>query len=120
MNRGDIVMVQFDPHIGSEPNKIRPAIIVSNDRANASVSRHQRGLITVVPLSSNIDRVYDFQVLVSADRDNNGLSVDSKAQTEEIRSVDLSRIGRRLGTASLSAMRQLDNALILQLDLPSP
>ena len=66
MRRGEIVAVSFDPAVGSEAAKTRPAVVVSNDAANATATRLGRGVVTVVPVSSNVDRVYPFQVLVPA------------------------------------------------------
>src|SRR6478736_2705202 len=66
MRRGDIHSVDLDPVRGSESNKRRLAVIVSNDAANATARRLGRGVITVVPVTSNVERVYPFQVLLSA------------------------------------------------------
>src|SRR5271170_2212527 len=85
MRRGEIWQVDFDPARGSEANKHRPAVIVSNDRANATAARLGRGVVTVVPVTSNIATIYPFQVLLAAP--TTGLTVDSKAQAEQIRSV---------------------------------
>jgi mRNA interferase MazF len=54
MRRGDIYLVDLDPTRGSASNKIRPAVIVSNDAANRTAERNQRGVVTVVPVSSNV------------------------------------------------------------------
>lgn len=66
MRRGEIWQVDLDPARGSEANNQRPAVVVSNDRANATATRLGRGVITVVPVTSNIAKVYPFQVLLSA------------------------------------------------------
>ena len=95
MRRGDIVTVNLDPARGSEASKSRPAVVVSNDAANSTASRLGRGVITVVPVTSNTDRVYPFQVLLPAAA--TGLRSDSKAQAEQIRSVAIERIGRQVG-----------------------
>ena len=62
MRRGNIVAVSLDPARGSEASKSRPAVVVSNDAANATASRLARGVITVVPITSNVARIYPFQV----------------------------------------------------------
>jgi len=62
MRRGEIRIVDLDPTRGSEARKRRPAVIVSNDGANATANRLGRGVVTVIPISSNIQRVYPFQV----------------------------------------------------------
>ena len=115
MRRGDIHSVDLDPVVGSEASKRRPAIIVSNDGANLTATRLGRGVVTVVPVASNLDRIYPFQVLLPASR--TGLTRDSKAQAEQVRSIAVERIGARLGVVSTARMLQLDEALRLHLAL---
>jgi mRNA interferase MazF len=114
MRRGEIYTVDLEPH-GSEANKVRPAVIVSNDAANRSAERSGRGVVTVVPITSNTDRVHPFQVrLVAADC---GLAVDSKAQAEQVRAVSPTRLRRRVGAVPRAAMLRIDAALRLHLNL---
>ncbi|MCA1839574.1 MAG: type II toxin-antitoxin system PemK/MazF family toxin [Actinomycetota bacterium] len=115
MLRGEIRWVNLDPVIGSEASKRRPAVIVSNDGANATAAQLKRGVVTVVPLTSNVRQIYPFQVLLPAKECR--LKSDSKAQAEQIRSVSVERIGDRLGTVPSDLMRNLDSALRLHLDL---
>lgn len=115
MRRGEIRLVNLDPARGSEANKTRPAVIVSNDTANATAERLGRGVVTVVPVTSNVDRVYPFQVLLPAD--GTGLHRDSKAQAEQVRTVAVERIGRRCGRLDSDRIRELDTALRLHLGL---
>jgi mRNA interferase MazF len=115
MRRGEIWQVDFDPTRGSEANKRRPAVIVSNDRANATAARLGRGVITVVPVTSNISTIYPFQVYLPAA--TTGLPVDSKAQAEQIRSVATQRLLRRLGRVPPLELTRLDDALRLHLEL---
>src|SRR5262252_8600754 len=115
MRRGDIVTVGLDPVRGSEASKTRPAVVVSNDAANATAERLGRGVITVVPVTSNVARVYPFQVLLSAS--TTGLAQDSKAQAEQVRSVAVERVGVRLGALRGELVQQLDEALRLHLAL---
>ncbi len=115
MRRGDIHSVDLDPVRGSEANKRRPAVIVSNDGANATATRLGRGVITVVPVSSNVERIYQFQVLLPASI--TGLERDSKAQAEQVRSIAVERIGGRMGVVPHAVMLDLDEALRLHLDL---
>src|SRR5260221_4130106 len=91
MRRGEIVTISLDPVRGSEASKTRPAIVVSNDAANATAARLGRGVITVVPVTSNTARIYPFQVLLPAGQ--TGLRQDSKAQAEQVRSVAVERVG---------------------------
>jgi mRNA interferase MazF len=115
MLRGEIWQVDLDPVRGSEANKQRPAVIVSNDRANATAMRLARGIVTVVPVTSNTDRIYPFQVLLSAV--SSGLAVDSKAQAEQVRSIATQRLLRRIGHVANAELADLDNALRLHLAL---
>jgi mRNA interferase MazF len=115
MRRGEIRLVGLDPTPGAEVNKRRPAVIVSNDGANATAERLGRGVITVVPVTSNLDRIYPFQVLLEAT--TTGLNRDSKAQAEQIRSVSVERIGALVGMLTGDLVASLDEALQLHLAL---
>ena len=115
MRRGEIRLVNLDPVVGSEASKRRPAVIVSNDAANATAERLVRGVITVVPVTSNVERVYPFQVLLAAA--STGLRVDSKAQAEQVRSIAVQRVGPQCGWVPADVMVRLDEALRLHLAL---
>ncbi len=115
MRRGEIVTVSLDPARGSESDKTRLAIVVSNDAANAAATRLRRGVITVVPVTSNTARIYPFQVLLPARQ--TGLPRDSKAQAEQVRSVAVERIGKRVGQLPASLITELDQALRIHLSL---
>ena len=115
MHRGEIRLVDLDPVRGSEAGKRRPAVIVSNDSANATATRLGRGVLTVVPVTSNVSRVLPFQVLLPSGAV--GLRVDSKAQAEQVRSVAVERIGPTVGRLPAPVMAQLDDALRLHLQL---
>lgn len=115
MLRGEIWQVDLDPARGSEANKQRPAVVVSNDRANSAATRLGRGVVSVVPITSNTARIYPFQVKLSAT--TSGLAVDSKAQAEQIRSVAAERLLQRLGRVSSDELSAIDEALRLHLDL---
>ena len=115
MRRGEIRLVDLDPALGTEANKQRPAVIVSNDGANSTASRLGRGVVTVVPVTSNVTHVYPFQVLLP--EPTTGLRRDSKAQAEQVRSVAVERIGRRLGVVPAPLMMKINEALRLHLAL---
>jgi mRNA interferase MazF len=115
MQRGEIRLVDLEPVRGAEANKQRPAVVVSNDGANSTAARLGHGVITVVPVTSNIGRVYPFQVLLAAD--DTGLDRDSKAQAEQIRSVAVERVGARVGAVPAPVMVAIDEALRLHLAL---
>lgn len=115
MRRGDVCLVNLDPALRPEANKVRPAVIVSNDGANTTAQRLGRGVVTVVPVTGNTERVYRFQVLLPASRC--GLHQDSKAQAEQVRTVSVARIGTRVGTLPTDVLARLDDALRLHLAL---
>lgn len=115
MRRGEIRLVDLDPARSGEADKRRPAIIVSNDAANATAARLGRGVVTVVPVTSNIERVYPFQVLIESGM--GGLARDSKAQAEQVRSISAERVGARLGRMPVPLLAALDDALRLHLAL---
>lgn len=64
MRRGDIYLVDFEPSRGPEANKARPAILVSNDGANRQAERIGRGVLAVAPMTSNLKRIFPFQVRI--------------------------------------------------------
>ncbi len=115
MRRGEIRLVDLEPVRGSESDKQRPAVIVSNDGANSTAQRLGRGVITVVPVTSNVNRVYPFQVLLPSE--DSGLDRDSKAQAEQVRSIAVERIGPALGRLPVDLLSDLDEALRLHLAL---
>lgn len=91
-------------------------MIVSRDASNKAVETHARGVVTVVPLTSPVARVLPFQALVPADP-GNGLDRDSKAQAEQVRSVDVSRLVARVGMLRSEHVGAVDDALITHLGL---
>ena len=115
MRRGEIVNVSLDPVRRSEAGKTRPAVVVSNDAANATATRLGRGVITVVPVTSNTARIYPFQVMLPAGQ--TGLRQDSKAQAEQVRSVAVERVGERVGRLPAALIAELDRALRIHLSL---
>ena len=115
MLRGEIRLTDLEPALAGEADKRRPAIIVSNDRANSTAARLGRGAVTVVPVTSNVTRVFPFQVLLPAEAA--GIRVDSKAQAEQVPSVSVERIGPVIGRLPTQLMALLDDALRLHLQL---
>jgi mRNA interferase MazF len=115
MLRGEIRLTNLDPARPSEANKRRPAVIVSNDRANATAARRGRGVVIIVPLTTTVARVFPFQVLLPADETD--LRLDSKAQAEQVRSVSVERVGPVIGRVPTHLMTRLDDALRLHLQL---
>ncbi len=111
MKRGDIFFADLDPTIGSETKKKRPVLIVSND-ANNKVST----TITVVPLTSNTNKVYPFEVLLEPK--DSRLQKRSKAQCHQVRTIAKLRItGKKAGYANNEIMDMVDYALKIHLVL---
>ncbi len=115
MRRGEIRIVSLSPTLGAEAARTRPAVIVSNDGANATAARLGHGVVTVVPITSNTDRIHPFQVRLAAN--DTGLQRDSKAQAEQVRSISVERVGRLIGQIPFDLMAHVDNALRLHLAL---
>lgn len=107
--RGEIYWVSLDPAIGSEIRKTRPALIISNDIGNQYSAR-----VIVAPLTSHgTDKTYPFEVLVASGEA--GLGQTSKVLLDQIRSVDKSRLSRRVGDLSPERMAEVDRAIRLSL-----
>ena len=110
--RGDIFWVNLDPTVGTEIRKKRPAVIISNDAANRKY--HQ---VAVLPLTSRgCLQVEPFQVLIPAGE--SGLTKDSKALAEQIRTLSKLRLSHRAGHISGGLMNKIEAALKIHLDLP--
>ena len=88
MRRGEIYFAALDPTVGAEVQKTRPVVVVSNNAANRASS-----VVTVVPLTSNVARVFPFEVLLPAAR--TGLTKDSKAMAQQVRTLDKERLNAR-------------------------
>ena len=111
MKRGDIFFAALDPTVGSEVQKTRPVVLVSNHAANRAAA-----VVTVVPLTSSVARVFPFEVLLPASR--TGLTKDSKAMAQQVRTIDKARLNARAaGQLQPDARAALDGALRLHLGL---
>ena len=115
MRRGEVWYADLEPAQGSEANKRRPVVIVSNDGANRRASDLGRGVLTVVPLTSSTSHVYPFQVVLAPEV--SGLPRASKAQAEQVRAIDVGRLLGRVGRVNATVLAQLDAALRLHLGL---
>jgi len=100
MTRGSVWWVEFDPAVGSEINKTRPAVIVSNDIANQHLAR-----VVVVPLTSNISRIYPGEAIVTVNNQ------DNKAMTDQIMSADKSRLKNKISQLSDKDMASIEIAM---------
>jgi len=110
--RGEIYVVNFEPTVGAEIKKSRPAVIIQNDIAN-----RWSPITIVAAISSKFDdgRTYPTQVVVEAGE--GGLRVDSVILLNQIRSVDTSRLVRRLGVLRTETLKKIDRALLVSLGL---
>ncbi len=115
MFRGDIVWADFEPARASEADKVRPAVIVTNERANRAVRELGRGAVTVVPITSRTEPLLPFQVLIGAR--GTGLRTLSKAQVEQIRAISMDRVRGPIGRAPSDVMAAIDDAIRLHLAL---
>ena len=106
MKRGDVWWVEFDPAVGSEVRKTRPAVIVSNDAANRNLAR-----VVVIPLTSNTDRQYPGEALVSVDGQS------SKAMADQIMAADKARLKSQLGVVGKADMLAVEDAIRVHLGL---
>lgn len=107
MKRGEVWWVVFEPAVGSEIRKTRPAVIISNDAANANLKR-----VVVIPLTSNTERVYPGETVVEVD------GVASKVMSDQIMAADKSRLKGPLGRLKRADMLKVESALCLHLGLP--
>lgn len=111
MRRGDIVFADLSPTVGSEINKRRPVLIVSNNANNRAAAT-----VTVLPIISKVDNMYPFEVFLSPEQ--SGLPKPSKAQAQQIRTISKLRIkGSVRGNLSDLLMEQVDEAIRLHLDV---
>ena len=109
--RGEVYLVNFDPTIGSEIRKTRPALILQNDVAN----RHSPITIVAAISSKFDDRLYPTEVLIAPPE--GGLTVDSVALLNQIRSIDRRRLAKRLGSVGAATMEKIDRAMQISLGL---
>ncbi|HUY28216.1 MAG TPA: type II toxin-antitoxin system PemK/MazF family toxin [Candidatus Binataceae bacterium] len=111
MRRGEIYYADLSPTVGSEINKRRPVLIVSNEANNRAANT-----VTVLPITSNVSKVYPFEILLSPK--DSGLPKTSKAQAQQIRTIAKERIrGAALGRLSAAVMRAAEDAMRLHLDI---
>ena len=106
--RGEIFWVSFDPSVGGEVQKTRPAIILSNNAANAVLNR-----LIVVPLSSKTDRLYPGEVIVQINRQK------SKAMSDQLTTISKLRLQKRITTLTAGEMTAVEEAVLLQLGIRS-
>ncbi len=110
IRRDDVFLVNFDPTVGAEVKKSRPAVVVSNDINNA-----HSPIISISPITSNIARVYYFEVEIPAGAA--GLRTRSKIMVNQTRAIDKIRLLKKLGQLPSQIMTDVNQALKLHYDL---
>lgn len=106
INRGDVYWINFEPSVGGEIKKTRPAIVLSNNAANAHLNR-----IQVIPITSNTDRLYPGEAFISLNAEKR------KAMADQLTTVSKQRLGKRLGSLGKEDMGRVEAAVLLQLGI---
>ncbi len=107
MKRREVWWVNFDPAIGGEIKKKRPAVIISNDASNKFLNRVQ-----VVPLTSKTERIYPSEAVVVFQGE------ERKAMADQVATVSKERLFRKADILSQEDMRKIEEAIKIQLDIP--
>ena len=106
VNRGEIWWINFNPSIGGEIQKTRPAVVVSNDYSNRSLNRVQ-----VVPITSNTSKCYPCESYVIID------NKQAKAMADQLTTISKEHLSKKLTSLSNDEMLKIGQAIKLQLNL---
>lgn len=108
--RGEIFLVCLDPTVGSEINKTRPALIISND-----INNQVAQTVTVIPITSGTGKIYPFETLLQSQE--SGLPKTSKAKCNQIRTIDKKRLIKSVGEIPPEKLKEVENALRIHLGI---
>ena len=106
IHQGDVYWVSLNPTIGTEAQKTRPGIVVSSNILNASLNR-----VMIVPITSQIKRLYPFEASVSID------DTEARAMADQMRAIDKRRLGKYICTITKSELRNIQSAIKIVLEL---
>ena len=104
--RGEVWWVSFDPSVGGEIQKTRPAVILSNDAANTALNR-----VIVVPITSQVAKVYPGEALVTVNGEQR------KAMADQIMTASKQRLRSKLGALSRADLTAVENAVLMQMGM---
>ncbi len=107
IRRGDIFWVDFDPSKATETQKTRPALVCSHDIMNENSSR-----IIVAPITSNLKRIYSFEHAIEDDS-----KVKGKVMLDQLRSIDKTRLGKKITSLSIQEIKEIESILKLILGM---
>lgn len=108
--RGEIYLVSLDPTVGFEISKTRPALIISND-----INNQFSETVTVIPITSSRGKIYPFETFLPSGE--SGLSKNSKAKCNQIRTIDKKRLLKSFGKVSPEKLKEIEKALLIHLGI---
>jgi len=108
--RGEVYLISFDPIVGSEIGKSRPALVISNDRNNEFADT-----VTVIPITSKTAKIYPFEVFIP--KGAAGLVKDSKAKCDQIRTISKKRVIKYLETLDEIHLKEIEEAVLIHLGI---
>ena len=110
IERGEVFLVDLNPIIGAEIGKARPAVVISNNLNNIHADT-----VTVIPITSAIGKIYPFEVFIK--KKEGGIEKDSKAKTNQIRTIDKRRLIKKLGPLKKETIKEIEKAILIHLGI---